>query len=421
MMQDKFQQNWHDMKVLSKLVVARFIYDRCLQIAANLTFTTLLSIVPLITIALTMFAAFPVFQDFSTQIKDYMEVNMMPASTAEVITEYMQQFTDSAARLTAVGIIFLVITAMSMMLTIDNAFNLIWRVARPRPLFKKLVVYWAVLTLAPLLIGASLSLSSWLVGLSMGYVKHIPFVGVAVLKLLPILFTTLAFTLLFQLVPNRYVPLKHAVIGAVLASVLFGSMNAMFAIYIKNFPTYTLVYGAFATIPIFLMWIYLSWITILLGAVVAASMSYWHKPPAQHLPPVIQMLDALRVLKIMADGFVTGKETTFPLLSNALELGYDQLEIILERLQGVEMVCKTEQQGWILMRDPRHIGATELLNLFVIDRHALTHNTLNDSLQNWLMGCVDQLEHYADITLHHLFEHQQTPPDTNTSNGKTLV
>ncbi|MDD2776327.1 MAG: YihY family inner membrane protein [Gallionella sp.] len=407
-MQNRLQQNWQDVRVLGRLVVARFIYDRCLQVAANLTFTTLLSIVPLITIALTMFAAFPVFEHFSAQIKDYMEANMMPASTSEVIAKYMQQFTESATRLTAVGIVFLVITAMSMMLTIDNAFNLIWRVARPRALFKKLVVYWAVLTLAPLLIGASLSLSSWLVGLSMGYVQHIPFVGVAVLKLLPILFTTLAFTLLFQLVPNRYVPFSHALIGAVLASVLFGSMNAMFALYIKNFPTYTLVYGAFATIPIFLMWIYLSWITILLGAVVAASLSYWRKPPARHLPPVVQMLDALRLLKIMSDGLIIGKETTFPMLSNTLGLGYDQLEIILERLQAADMVCKTEQQGWILMRDPSHIRAAELLKVFVLDHHSLIEDAESepDPLQSWLVGCVEQLERHTDITLQALFELQ---------------
>lgn len=291
-----------------------------------------------------------------------------------------------------------------MMLTIDNAFNLIWRVARPRALFKKLVVYWAVLTLAPLLIGASLSLSSWLVGLSMGYAQQIPVVGVGALKLLPMIFTTLAFTLLFQLVPNRYVPFAHALIGAILASILFGGMNVIFGLYIKNFPTYTLVYGAFATIPIFLMWIYLSWITILLGAVVAASLSYWRKPAAHHLPPVVQMLDALRVLKIMAAGLVNGKETTFPMLSDALDLGYDELEIMLERLQSADMVCKTEQQGWLLMRDPRHIYAAELLKIFVLDRHSLTHDTLHDPLQSWLIGCVEKLEHHAEVTLQTLFE-----------------
>ncbi|MGC2047167.1 MAG: YihY family inner membrane protein, partial [Gallionella sp.] len=175
-----------------------------------MTFTTLLSLVPLMTIALTMFSAFPVFEDFSAQIKAYLLNNLMPETAGVVITQYMQQFTESAARLTTVGIGFLVLTALSMMMTIDRAFNVIWRVARPRPLVKRLVVYWAVLTLAPLLVGASLSLTSWLVGLSMGYAKHIPQFGIGVLKILPVLFAMLAFALLFRLVPNRYVPRSHA-------------------------------------------------------------------------------------------------------------------------------------------------------------------------------------------------------------------
>ena len=168
-----------------------------------------------------------------------------------------------------------------MMLTIDNAFNVIWRVTRPRPLVKRLVAYWAVLTLAPLLIGASLSLTSWLVGLSMGYGKHISSFGIVVLKILPVLFTTLAFTLLFRLVPNRYVPRRHALIGALVAAVMFETINRVFGYYVSHFPTYKLVYGAFASVPIFLMWIYLSWLTILFGAVITASLSHWRTPRLQ--------------------------------------------------------------------------------------------------------------------------------------------
>jgi membrane protein len=411
-MRNNLHQNWHDAQLLGRLIVDRFMQDRCLQIAANLTFTTLLSLVPLITIALTMFSAFPVFDDFSIKTKEYLESNMMPAGASAVIAKYLQQFTESATKLTAMGIVFLVFTAMSMMLTIDHAFNLIWRVTRPRALFKKLVVYWAVLTLAPLLIGASLSLTSWLVGLSMGYVKQIPLVGVGALKILPTLFTTLAFTLLFQLVPNRYVPFIHALIGALVAAILFESMNLIFGSYIKHFPTYTLVYGAFAAVPIFLMWIYLSWITILLGAVIAASLSYWRKPPAQHLPPVVQMLDALRVLKVMEIGFEQGKEITFPLLSDELGLGYDALEIILERLQCADMVRKAEQVGWLLMRDTRNIYATELLRLFVLDHNALVEDERQDPLQSWLSNCVVQLENHADVTLYHLFESKMPAAET---------
>jgi membrane protein len=184
-----------------------------------------------------------------------------------------------------VGIVFLMVTAMLMMLTIDKAFNVIWQVTRPRPPVKRLVAYWAVLTSAPLLIGASLSLTSWLVGLSMGHAKYVSPFGVVILKTLPVLFATLAFALLFRLVPNRHVPWTHALIGALLAAVVFEAMSRVFGYFISHFPTYTLVYGAFASVPIFLMWIYLSWLTILFGAVIAASLSHWRTPAAQHLGP----------------------------------------------------------------------------------------------------------------------------------------
>lgn len=397
------QKNLRDAISLVRFIAARFVQDRCSQAAASLTFTTLLSLVPLITIALTMFSAFPVFEDFSTKIKSYLLDNLMPETAGVVITQYMQQFADSAARLTTVGIGFLGMTAMLMMLTIDEAFNVIWRVSRPRPLIKRLVVYWAVLTLAPLLIGASLSLTSWLVGLSMGYARHIPLFGISALKILPILFATMAFYLLFRLVPNRYVPRTHALLGALVAAIAFESMNRLFGYYISNFPTYKLIYGAFASVPIFLMWIYLSWLIILTGAVIAASLSHWRTPAAQNLTPATQMLDALHVLQIMSKCLEQGKVSTFPALSRTLRLGYDVLEKILEKLASADMVRKAEGSGWLLIRDAKHIRATELLRLFVFDRDSLSTGKNDDPLKQWLVSCAGQLEQSTDITLHDLF------------------
>ncbi|HEX5338107.1 MAG TPA: YihY family inner membrane protein, partial [Gallionella sp.] len=384
-------------------VASRFAQDRCAQIAASLTFTTLLSLVPLITIAFTLFSAFPVFEDFSTQIKGYLLNNLVPATAGKVIPRYVQQFTESATHLTALGIAFLAVTAMLMMLTIDHAFNMIWRVSRPRPLFKRLVIYWAVITLAPLLVGASLSLTSWLVGLSMGYAQHVPIFGVGVLKVLPVMFTTLAFAMLFRLVPNRYVPHSHALIGAVVAAVVFETMNRVFGYYVTNFPTYKLVYGAFASVPIFLMWIYLSWLTILTGAVIAASLSHWRTPETRHLPAVVRMLDAMRVLQIMSVALQQGKVTTFPELSRSLHVGYESLESILGSLESAGMVCKAERQGWVMMRDAGHIRAAELLHMFVLDRSSLFDEQGDDPLQRWLAACAGQLEQSTDVTLQELF------------------
>lgn len=374
-----------------------------MQIAASLTFTTLLSVVPLLTIALTLFSAFPVFADFSTQIKTYLLGNLMPETAGKVIAHYTEQFAESAGRLSVVGVVFLAVTAMTMMLTIDHAFNTIWRVSRPRKMLKRLIVYWAVLTLAPVLVGASLSLTSWLVGLSMGYAKHIPIFGVGMLKALPVLFTTLAFAMLFRLVPNRYVPLSHALIGGIVASVLFETMNRVFGLYISHFPTYKLVYGAFASVPIFLMWVYFSWLTILLGAVVAASLPHWRTPESPYLPAVVKMLDALRVLKLMSGGMQQGTVMTIPALSKALHLGFYTLEQIMERLTSADLVRKAEGQGWLMMRDPAHIRATELLHLFVLDRSVLLAEQVDDPLKQWLASCAAQLEQSTDVSLRELF------------------
>ena len=377
-----------------------------MQIASSLTFTTLLSVVPLIIIALTMFSAFPVFDDFSSQIKIYLLSNLMPETAGKVITHYMEQFAESAGRLSAVGVVFLAVTAMLMMLTIDHAFNTIWRVIRPRAMLKRLIIYWAVLTLAPVLVGASLSLTSWLVGLSMGYAKHIPIFGVGMLKALPVLFTTLAFAMLFRLVPNRYVPLTHALIGGIVAAVLFETMNRVFGYYISHFPTYKLVYGAFASVPIFLMWVYFSWLTILLGAVVAASLPHWRTPEAQYLPAVVKMLDALRVLQVMSRGMQQGEVLTIPALSKTLHLGFYTLEQLMERLASADLVRKAEGPGWLMMRDASHIRATELLHLFVLDRSTLLAEQLDDPLKQWLATCVLQLEKNTEVTLQELFDRQ---------------
>lgn len=399
------QKHWQHLYNFVRFVVIRFNQDRCTQIAASLTFTTLLSIVPLITIALTMFSAFPIFDSFSAEIKTFLLNNLMPDKAGHVITRYMQQFAESAARLTTVGIGVLALTAMLMMLTIDKAFNSIWRVSHPRPLLKRLVVYWAILTLAPLLIGASLSLTSWLLSLSMGYAKHIPLLGISALKILPVIFTTLAFAMLFRLVPNRYVPHSHALIGALVAAIIFESMNRIFGYYISHFHTYKLVYGAFSSIPIFLMWIYLSWLTTLTGAVITASLSHWRTSSlSSQTSPTTQLLDALRVLKIMAQGFQEGRLIEFPELSKSLHLGYDTLEIILRKLASVNIVRKAETNGWLLMRDIRSIHTNELFSLFVLDFKKLPGLQQDEPINVWLAACARQIENNTNLTLQELFD-----------------
>jgi len=409
---------WTDLLHFLRFITDRFRQDRCAEMAASLTFTTLLSLVPLITIALTLFSAFPVFVDFSEEIKKFLLANMMPETGGKMISRYMEQFAQSAAKLTTVGIITLALTAMLMMLTIEDAFNTIWRVSRPRSLVQRVLVYWVVLTLGPLLIGGSLSLTSWLAGLSMGYTKQIPVFGVVMLKVTPVILATLAFSLLFRVVPNRYVPLRHALIGGLVAAVAFEYMNRTFAFYIAYFPTYELVYGAFASIPIFLLWIYLSWLTILLGALIAASLSHWNSGSSKNILPAVQLYFALRILKIMSEGMHSGIVNTLPMLSKQLNIGFDSIEQILEKLAQINMVNKLADNDWVMIRDAEHVHVGELYRLFIFDLAMLAEQDNDAEIRAWLAPLGQCYANMTDISLHDLISEKSEQSDHSLDSRK---
>lgn len=396
-------RRFNDFRQFSLLLAQRFMQDRCNQIAASLTFTTLLSLVPLITIALTLFSAFPVFADFSASIKQFVLSNLMPETGGKLITRYMQQFAESATRLTAFGLLFLGAVAMLLMHTIENAFDVIWRVSRPRSLMHRVLIYWAVITLAPLLIGGSLSVTSWLVGLSEDYAQQIPLFGVGVLKLVPVLLTTLAFTLLFMVVPNRHVTLRHAFIGGVASSIAFETMSHVFAAYIAQFPTYRLVYGAFASIPIFLLWVYLSWLTTLVGALITATLPHWRSKTSGAQTPAQQLYYALRILHCMSEGMKTGATYTLPGLAGRLHVSFESLEQIIDRLVKAGLVRKLAANGWVMVRDAEHIQVSELYTLFVFDAPRLHAADEDFALLAWLESIASALTAQTNISLKTLF------------------
>lgn len=388
----------------ARYVAAKFGQDKCTQMAASLTFDTLLSLVPLITIALTLFSAFPVFDDFSQEIKRFLLANMLPETGGKMISRYVEQFAESATKLTAFGLAFLAFTAMLIMVTIDNAFNTIWRVSKPRPLVKRVLVYWALIILAPLLIGASLSLTSWLVGLSIGYAKHTPVFGAITLKVVPVILTTLAFSLLFRVLPNRYVPIRHAFVGGVVAAAAFETMNRGFGFFIAHFSTYKLIYGAFASIPIFLFWIYLSWITILLGAIIAASLSRWRQRGVQHLGSSAQFYFAVRILGAIQAGMKGGKAQTVSSLSQSLHLALEETELILDKLRQAGIVRKLSRSGWTMARDAEHILLRELVDLFLLDASTLPSQEGDAEIHAWFDLVMRRLEEPKSITLQSLLK-----------------
>ena len=388
----------------SKLVIARFRQERCVDMASSLTFTSLLSLVPLITITLTFFSVFPQFSDFSLHAKNIVLDNMLPETGGKIITQYMEQFTANAARLTAFGIAFLAVTAMLMILSIDNAFNKIWRVTRQRTVIQRVLVYWAVLTLAPLLMGGSLSMTSWLIGLSVGKLSELSFLFLTLLKLVPFVLATLAFTFLFRVVPNRFVPLKHAFIGGAVSALAFEAMSRAFALYIAHFPTYKLVYGAFASFPIFLLWVYLSWLTVLLGAVLTASISHWRTQCNTHtLSQEVKLYYSLCVLRVMCESLRNGQTQTLTMFSRKLLLGYDSLEELLEKMVSINLVQRVIGDSWTMVRAPEHVQAIELYRLFVFDPTRPPATESCEGINAWLARLAEHSAKTADASLRTLF------------------
>lgn len=257
---------------LTKGSVHRFNQYSCLSIASSLSFTTMLALVPLITVIFSTFSLFPVFEDWSSKIEDYVFQSFVPTA-GEQIQVYLIDFSQKAGKLTAVGLLILFISSLMLLFTIENAFNQIWGIQKGRKLFQRLITYWAVLTLCPVLIAVSLSMSSAV--LSSEFLNQqtiIQGITQMILRYLPWILEVFAFVLFYKAIPNTEVNIKHALCGGIIATILFESAKLGFAFFILNFNNYQLIYGALATIPIFLVWIFLSWLVMLIGAVVVAEM-----------------------------------------------------------------------------------------------------------------------------------------------------
>jgi membrane protein len=387
-----------------RFVAARFFEDRCPQAAASLAYTTLLALVPLVTVAITMLAAFPVFGDIMTQLKIFLLTNMVPETAGRIITVYMVQFSEKAARLTMIGIAFLIVTALLLIQTIDRTFNTIWRVRQQRGFVHRFLTYWAVLTVGPLLLGASLSVTYYLLTLSLGYVKHLPLVGTISLQLVPPLLMVLTFSLLYFAVPNRYVPFRHALVGGVVAGIGFELMKRGFAWYITSFPTYKLVYGAFAAFPIFLVWIYVSWLVILVGAVIAAALSHWRGGAwLQRRYPGWSFVAALRVLGELVAAQHSGHTVTLAALRRRVQLGLEDLEEILDQLRAANIVRRAEHGSWLLSRSPDEIRAADVYRLFVFDMSESPLVREHDRLERLVAEIARGEEAVLSVSLAELF------------------
>ena len=352
---------------LLRVVCERFDEDRCVQIASSLTFTTLLAIVPVVTIALTVVSAFPVFSALLGQVQHFVVVNLVPSSV-NAITGYAERFSRNAAGLTAVGILFLGVTALMLMFTIEGAFNDIWRVTFQRRILRRVVIYAMMLVAGPVLIGASLWLTSYLITLSLNLVSAGPAGHSALLKMLPLVLTAAAFSLLYRFVPNREVAGRDALVGGIVAGLCFEAMKSGFGFYVTHFPSDKMVYGAFALVPIFLFWIYLSWLIVLGGAVLAAALPEWRENAisARHVPGS-DFFHALRALELLWSARATGEVVSTSRLHAAVKLRVDRLEWMRAALADAGWVERVGGAGggWAPAAERTTVRA--VFRLFVFD------------------------------------------------------
>lgn len=258
-------------------VFRRWREDRCPQVAGSLTFTTLLAMVPLFTVVMALLSAAPFFERAVVQVKIFLLLNLVPEIAGRIITVYMVQFAALATQLTAVSLAALLAMAIAMLFTVDHALNDIWRARSRRPAYVSIAGYLALLALGPLLLALSLSLTTWLVTASLDQVDLSAQVQALALRAVPVSVSAMAFVLVYRFFPNHPVPMPHALAGGVLAAVVFEVMKSLFAMWILMVPTYRLVYGAFALVPIFMLWLYLAWLVVLIGAEFTAALGSWRE------------------------------------------------------------------------------------------------------------------------------------------------
>ncbi|MBG0842685.1 MULTISPECIES: YihY family inner membrane protein [Pseudomonadaceae] len=336
----------------------RFVENRGAGNAAALTYTTLFAVVPMMTVTFAMLSAIPAFKGVGEDIQGFIFNNFVP-STGETVQEYLREFTTQARQLTWFGVGLLAVTAFLMLVTIEKTFNVIWRVRQPRRGMSSFLLYWAILSLGPLLLGAGFAVSTYIASLSLISGPDAVVGAKTLLAFTPLLSSIAAFTLLYAAVPNTRVPLRHAVLGGLFSAVLFEVAKALFGLYVRLFPGYHLIYGAFATVPLFLVWIYLSWLIVLLGAELVYGLS---QPRHWRREPIPKGLVLLVVLRLLLKRQQKGEALHYGDMQRAgWRLPEDEWSQVMDFLEREHLACKASGGGWVLCRDLHNFSLHQLL------------------------------------------------------------
>lgn len=346
------------LRAFSHFLWQRFVDDKCFETAGALSYTTLFALVPLTAAVFGILSALPVFGQWTDALSDFVFRNFVPAA-GHAVQHYLLQFAGNASKLTGIGIVVLLLSALMIMFSIEERFNRIWRVVARRSTVSRFLMYWAALTLGPILIVTGLTLSS--------YVTALPLLGRAggqslLLRALPFAVTFLALFSMYRVIPNRRVPWRHAAIGALLAALLFEFAKWAFATYVRGVPSYQQIYGALAVVPIFLVWIYLSWVIVLLGASIVASMTaFEYRPSSDRLPPGSEFLGLMHLLKHFAAAQRSGHALGEGELRRCERfVSDDLLQRYLGDMQRAGLIQRTESDEWVMMRSLDTATLTEL-------------------------------------------------------------
>jgi membrane protein len=355
----------------------RFREDRLGITASSLTFTTLIAMVPLVTVMLALFSAFPMFAEFQGALKTYFLQNLVPDGIAKPVLGALTQFASKANRLGTAGLVFLLVSALALMLTIDRTLNGIWRVRKPRPIAQRVLMYWAAITLGPLLLGISLSLSSYALTASRGVVDTMPGGVKMALDVLEFLLLLLGMAALYRFVPNTDVRWRHALAGGLFVAIGFELAKRALAWYVGAMPGISMIYGAFATLPILLLWIYLTWLIVLFGAVIAAyapslqmNLVRHSNAPGQRFALAVALLRELERTRAAPPHGLTTTQLAARLRTDPL-----QVDATLDLLESMDWVARIDEQGakrHVLLCDMPATSAEALIDRLLLAPDART-------------------------------------------------
>lgn len=360
-----FRRGWRFLRSL----VREYLDTGCDDSAASLTYTTLFAVVPVMTVAFAILKLTPQLAGVGDHVEALIFQNFVPA-TGEQVRHYLLEFSTQASNLTTIGILFLLVTSGMMLVTVERAFNRIWRVHRSRRFLSSLLVYWALLTLGPLLLGAGLAASSYLFS-SQAMTTAVGHAAVLkpLLAVLPFVLGTIFFSIVYIAVPNCHVPVREGVIGGVVAALLMELARHAFTFFVTRFTSYELVYGAFAAVPLFLLWVYISWMITLFGVVLVYSLANWDDAEVQEattFPALIKVLALFRARQHEGRSVSDREARHVARLS-----GIDNWHELRERLLAAGFIERAETGALLLACDLHKVRLADIARVLswdVVDR-----------------------------------------------------